>query len=134
MTKALTILAPSDMLKLPPAMTHAEAVAMFPGWREPTDPPAVGEPVEVAMFAGRVGNPNHPGYPGKPWIERTTLLHVMRDGRGFFCSEAAQTGCVIAWRSMIDDALKLADKLGESVASLGASLAIQKAKEMRGER
>ena len=83
-----------------PKMTHDEALAMFPGWRLPTDPPPIGKRVEVAMFAGRVSDPGHPGYPGKPWVQQGAARAVTHDLRAVFDVELFQTGGAIAWREI----------------------------------
>ena len=81
-------------------MSRDEALALFPGWRLPTDPPPIGKRVAVAMFAGRVNNPGHPGYPGKPWTQDGTAWGVMHDRCAVFDAELVQTGSVIAWREI----------------------------------
>jgi hypothetical protein len=56
---------------------------------------------DVLMWACRVGNPAHPGYPGKPWIEaRTESWGAVNahEPRACFAAEMTQTGSAIAWR------------------------------------
>jgi hypothetical protein len=83
---------------LPPPETKLYAApqqAQAPGWISVNDRlPKFGRVVPVTMYAGRVNNDAHPGYPGKPWVEHSKLLSTQ--SRLFMC-EATQTGRVTHW-------------------------------------
>lgn len=81
-----------DLMKFNQA--HEAQQAQAPVWISVKDGlPAAGRVVPVTMFAGRVGNPVHPGYPGVPWIELSKLYAHEK----FFDCELAQTGQVTHW-------------------------------------
>jgi hypothetical protein len=55
--------------------------------------PPAGARVLVSRYAGRVNGPEHPGYPGVPWVE----VSSMYQDAGFVC-DLVTTGYVTHWK------------------------------------
>jgi hypothetical protein len=78
------------------------------GWISVNDrlPPA-GTRVLVSRYAGRVNGPEHPGYPGVPWVE----VSSMYQDAGFVC-DLLTTGYVTYWKPVDAAAIEAAIEAG----------------------
>jgi hypothetical protein len=71
------------------------AGAVPDGWIDAADSlPEPGERVLVARYAGRIANKEHPGYPGKSWIEVSMIPRKF----GSFLCDLSSTGNVTYWK------------------------------------
>ena len=71
--------------------------------------PEAGTQVLVTRFAGRVANPTHPGYPGNPWVE---VSSIEPKSKVFLC-DFLSTGNVTHWQPLTAPPAALHTNTGE---------------------